>query len=149
MRFPTKQNIINLIAGLTVQELLTPCDMRKAFIFGPLGSGAPSSQGLVAVQLGLGTLANFVVPAGVTQIADIWAWGPGGSAGAAGASLGGGGGGGGSFCTSGNLTVSPGQIFQYTVGAGGSGTATIVNNNAGVTIISAGAGQGGTTATGG
>jgi len=70
----------------------------------------------------LTTSGSWTVPAGVTSL-KVETWGGGGGGGLAyGNDLGtaGGGGGGGGYATS-TLAVSPGQVYTYTIGAGGAG----------------------------
>ena len=132
---------ITATIGLTASQLLGYNRLRKAFIMGPLvGSGSIGTGFGVTVLTGSSLGAIWDVPAGVTQILDMYCWAAGGSAGAAGASLGGGGGGGGGFVTTGPLTVVPGQPFQLTYGPGGSGTSTIVKNQSNTIIAQAGPG---------
>ncbi len=64
---------------------------------------------------------TFTVPAGVTSL-TVECWGAGGAGGGSrNNNRGGSGGGGGAYCSS-VLTVTPGQVISYTVGAGGTGT---------------------------
>ena len=79
---------------------------------------------------------QFTVPAGVTSI-TIQAWGAGGAGGSGNSGSGErGGGGGGAFATR-TISVSPGAVFNYTVGAGGipSSTSNTNPSSAGVSYF--------------
>ena len=74
----------------------------------------------------------YVVPEGVYNI-KVQCWGGGGSGGAAtGQAAAGGGGAGGSYVEK-NISVVPGQSFNYSVGNGGYGITTSTNRNGGNT----------------
>lgn len=64
---------------------------------------------------------NFTVPSGVTSVQiEVWGGGGGGGGGGAGSgSNGASGGGGGGYCKKNALTVTPGDLIAYVVGAGG------------------------------
>jgi hypothetical protein len=136
----TQENTITKVVGLTPVILLPNSPRRKAFITGPLAGGPGSAIPVLAAVFGAGANQFWTVPPGVTQVYDIYTWGPGGNSGASGGVLGGGGGGGGGFADSGPLTVVPGNIFPITVGAGGSATASAVKTPANVSLTSASAG---------
>ena len=88
---------------------------------------------------------TFIVPPGVTSII-VECWGAGGAGGGSSANNNGGsGGGGGGYCIN-TLTVTPGQVINYTVGTGNNGT--VGNGLAGgntsfLTVIATGGGGGG------
>lgn len=134
MRNRTRQNTINTIAGLSAFEVLGPNPLRKAMLLSPIMAALAGNT--LTSQTFDGNAANqtFTVPAGVTQIIDIFNWGPGGNSGASGAALGGGGGGGGGFTNTGPLTVIPGQILVLTIPLGGSGNNSIVKDGSGTTV---------------
>ncbi len=90
------------------------CAVSATFTSG--SSSSPGSQTYTAGQSG-----TFTVPSGVTQITvTMWGGGAGGYTGESGSSNGDGGGGAGSIVGY-NLTVTPGQNINYSVGAGGLG----------------------------
>ncbi len=72
---------------------------------------------------------NFTVPAGITSI-TVECWGAGGAGGGSTSENSGGSGGGGGGYTLGTLTVTPGQVINFTVGTGGTGV-TGGNGNSG------------------
>jgi len=95
------------------------------------------------------TSSSGVIPAGVQWVrARVWGGG-GGGAGGASSAIGGGGGGGG--YVEGIIQVSPGDVYNYTVGAGGTGGGAGADGNsggqssfsvAGVTLVATGGGGG-------
>ena len=99
---------------------------------------------------------NWTVPTGWRTIQVFGVGGGGGGGGNA--QLSRGGGGGGYTKTSGNLSVTPGQVYKVTIGAGGSagnggnggggGTTTLVLNSNGSTVFTVNGGQGGQTTAG-
>ncbi|WP_370511572.1 beta strand repeat-containing protein, partial [Flavobacterium sp. ZT3R18] len=78
---------------------------------------------------------TWTVPCGVTSI-TIEAWGGGGAGGAATINPSGGSGGGGGGYSTDIITVSPGQVISYTVGAGGTGGTGDGGNGITTTILS-------------
>ncbi|MDB9960841.1 fibronectin type III domain-containing protein [Oceanihabitans sp.] len=88
--------------------------------------------------------ATFTVPAGVTSI-TVDAWGAGGAGGGSSTGgLGGSGGGGGAYALN-TYAVTPGQVINYTIGAGGIGVRGNGGNGGNTTIfgINARGGTGG------
>ncbi|MEI6761113.1 MAG: glycine-rich protein [Betaproteobacteria bacterium] len=107
----------------------------------------------------ISTSGTFTVPAGVTSI-TAYLWGGGGGAGgsSSGAWFANGGGGGGGACASATFTVSAGQVYTSTIGAGGTGgpASTATAGSGGTTTFTgpagtwtAGGGAGGVGSTGG
>jgi hypothetical protein len=135
----TLVNTQNYVLHPTIpaQEVLPPNPRRKAFLLTPLAGGGASLSPLVAVVFGPGASQPWVVPAGVTQVVDMYVWGAGGNPGAPGAVLGGGGGGGGGYAAPGPLTVTPGSIYLITVDAAGGAVESNVVNTAGTKIARA------------
>ncbi|NHM00839.1 GEVED domain-containing protein [Flavobacterium difficile] len=85
---------------------------------------------------------TFVVPAGVTSITAS-VWGAGGGGGGSSLNGEGGSGGGGGGATTLTIAVTPGDVFTYTVGAGGPGglaNATLAGNGGNSTFINIGLG---------
>lgn len=77
------------------------------------------SPSVVAGEFVTKTSGSWTVPAGVTSISFMIIGGGGGGGGFISTSRGGGGGGGSAYRN--NVTVSPGQVISFTIGAGGSG----------------------------
>ena len=84
------------------------------------------------------TSGTFTVPAGVTSI-TVEAWGGGGAGGGvtALARATGGGGGGGTYTKATAIAVTPGQVINVTIGAGGTGVSAANGNPGGTTIFAA------------
>ena len=91
--------------------------------------------------------STWTAPAGVTSV-QAECWGPGGN-GANGLanSHSGGGGGGGEYAAESAVAVTPGTVYSFTVGAGGSGTSTVFTGD--TQSVTAHAGASGTIGTGG
>lgn len=89
-------------------------------------SGGSGAQGLVVVSWTpsqrFTSSGTFTVPAGVTSI-TIECWGGGGAGGGNNSTADGGGGGGGGAYSRKTLSVVPGTVYSYVIGAGGTGTA--------------------------
>src|SRR5580704_9168163 len=85
---------------------------------------------VLAQQFLAGAGQTWHVPAGVTSIIDVLAWGSGGNPGASGAVLGGCRTGGGGFADSGPLPATPATVWRISVDAGGGGGQTLVQNPA-------------------
>ena len=88
-------------------------------------------------------IATWIVPCGVFSI-DVEVWGAGGAGGSS-TNRGGGGGGGGCYSSQ-TISVTPGQIINYTIGAGGSAVPLASGSNGGASAFStivAGGGIGG------
>lgn len=69
--------------------------------------------------------ASWTAPTGVTSVTiECWAGGGGGGAGNTSGGYGGGGGGGGAYVKVNSYSVTPGNSYSYTVGAGGAGNIT-------------------------
>ncbi len=79
------------------------------------------SGSLVRVVFTTGT-GSWTAPSGVTSIEYLVVGGGGG--GGAGAGTGAGGGGGGGSVKTGTLSVTPGEVYNYTIGSGGAGGTT-------------------------
>jgi hypothetical protein len=110
----------------------------------------------IASQQQFNSSGSFTVPDGVYSI-QVEAWGAGGGGGGSTSSnKGGSGGGGGAYCVN-TTAVTPGQVINYTVGAGGSGGYYGTGADGGSSSILAltanggkgGAGNAGTAGTGG
>jgi hypothetical protein len=138
MRCRTIPHEITAFAGLLATEILGPNPYRKAIILSPVPGGLGAVTQLAVFTGGVNQL--WVVPAGVTQIADALVWGSGGESGAAGVTLGGGGGGGGGFSASGPFTATPGSIYQISVGTGAINDATILTSPLNAIVAKANAG---------
>jgi len=106
----------------------------------------------MAVQL-ITSSGSWVCPTGVTQVTvEVWAGGGAGGKGGSSNKNGGGGGGGGGYSRKENLSVTPGNSYPCTIGAGG--TATAGNGNPGedtifASYVSASGGGGGASYTNG
>lgn len=89
--------------------------------------------------------STFTIPCGVTSITvQVWGGGGAGGGGSDTGAPGGSGGGGGGYCTQ-TISVTPGQVISYSVGAGGTG-GTGNGGNGGTTTfgtVSASGGVGG------
>ncbi|MFN8466045.1 MAG: MBG domain-containing protein [Caldilineaceae bacterium] len=95
--------------------------------------------------------SSWTVPAGVTSISiECWGGGGGGGTDSSNTSGGAGGGGGGAYAKVYSLTVTPGTVYTYTVGAAGSAAPTAGGNSSfnGLTCVAAG-GAAGTSANNG
>lgn len=98
------------------------------------------------------TSGNFTVPSGVTTI-TVECWGGGGAGGGSTSDNNGGGGGGGGAYASKTISVTPGDVIPFTVGAGGT-TGTGNGSNGGTTtfqtnVVVAAGGNGGGSNSGG
>ncbi len=99
---------------------------------GGAGSGGNASAGLAptgtaATTFTSATTANWTCPPGVTQVyAECWGSGASGATGLSGGGNGGGGGGG--EYAAGFVNVTPGNLYPYTVGAGGAAVSTNAAN---------------------
>jgi hypothetical protein len=109
--------------------------LSVGLVMSPLGEvGAATQEKEFATN---GTF-NWTVPAGVSQIM-IKAWGGGGAGGGSNNYIvcqgaGGAGGGGGAYASS-NLSVTPGQILQVVVGAGGTGVSGANGTDGGPSFV--------------
>lgn len=147
MAVRTRQRSNVMIVGPTPVDALGPNDRRKAFILSPVAGGTGSAP-VVAVAFAPGS-GTWVVPAGVTQMLDAFAWGSGGNAGASQVGTGGGGGGAGGFASAGPQTLTPGSVWTYTVDAAGGGVGSTLTNPAGTAVANAGSGTSGALGVGG
>jgi hypothetical protein len=106
-------------------------------------------------SISISPIDTFVVPSGVTSISYLVVGGGGGAGN--GYDNAGGGGAGGGMVLQGNLSVSPSDTYNITVGLGGAGGANARTNNNGTagndsklgTVIGKGGGAGGGSRTGG
>ena len=80
----------------------------------------PLSNSLTTVEITETGSGDWEVPPGVTEV-TVEAWGGGGGGGAVSAGTGGAGGGGGGGYARGTVSVTPGDTYDVTVGAGGAG----------------------------
>ena len=121
-------------------------------------TGGNGAQGLVIVSWTPSQIftssGTFTVPAGVTSI-TVECWGGGGAGGGNNTNSDGGGGGGGGAYARRTLTVVPGTVYSFVVGAGGTGVAGGNGNPGGdtwfgsVSTVLAKGGGGGYAASGG
>lgn len=125
---------------------------------GSVGGGGGSSGGSASAGLTpTGTAATlftsagastWTCPAGVTQV-YAECWGSGGSAATGGSSTNGGGGGGGEYAAA-FINVTPGNVYNYTVAAGGASVSgSPSNGNAGASSVFTGNSGASVTAHGG
>ena len=147
MAVRTRQRSNVMIVGTTPVDALGPNDRRKAFILSPVAGGTGSAP-VIAVAFAPGS-GTWVVPAGVTQMLDAFAWGSGGNAGASQVGTGGGGGGAGGFASAGPQTLTPGSIWTYVCDAANAGLASTLTNPAGTVVADATSGQTGVLGVGG
>lgn len=100
---------------------------------------------MTTVTLTTSSSSPWTAPAGVTSV-DVQCWGPGGN-GANGVtnSHAGGGGGGGEYAENTAVAVTPGSNYTFTVGGGGSGTASVFTGDAVSVTAHAGASGSGTS----
>lgn len=110
------------------------------------GTGVPAGHGLHTDTFSSATSSTWLCPPGVTSVA-AGAWGPGGAGGAGAttgtpARVGGGSGGGGEYAGEATLTVTPGNSYNYTVGASGS-SSTFGPDDLSVTVTAHSGGAGG------
>jgi len=130
---PTRQNTINAVAGPTPIEVLPPNPQRKAIMLCPLlnnGSGVLTRD---VFSSGLGQ--SFTIPAGVTSLVNIYAWGRGGRGDIPDVMLGAGGGGGGEFRATGSIAVYPGTTLAIDVDPGsGPGYSEVTSPSSGVIL---------------
>jgi len=102
---------------------------------GGASSGGSGSPGLAPTGTAADTRTStgagtWTCPAGVTQVL-VECWGPGGSGAAGGSSTNGAGGGGGEYCSA-TVAVTPANVYNYSIGAGGAAvTGNNVNGNPG------------------
>lgn len=137
MRKRTRQNTINQIIGTTPYEILGPNPSRKSFMLSPLAATGEGVLTSVVFDAAAGN-QTWIIPAGVTQLTDIYAWGSGGNGadGVGGAC--GGGGGGGEFGRTGPLAVTPGTAFTLHVSVHGKTTLdTFVQDASSTTVVTA------------
>lgn len=116
------------------KRLFAPFALGK--IYNNIGTGGISSSGTTSNSVtSLITIydtfnsgsGNWTVPAGVTSV-QIELWGAGGGGGQGddvGGSVGATGGGAGAYCKKNALSVTPGDIISYVVGAGGAGNTDV------------------------
>lgn len=81
-----------------------------------------------------GTSGTWTAPPGVTSV-QAECWGEGGNGGtSAHGSHSGGGGGGGEYAENTSVPVTPGSVYSFTIGAGGSGTATVFTGDSSTVV---------------
>jgi hypothetical protein len=117
--------------------LLIPRGMRAGRRLGAI-PGAPGAvfgyaTGVTTVTQATPGNYTFTVPAGITSLSVV-CWGGGAGTWGGNSGIGQGGGGGGGYAANPAYSVTPGQVISYTVGAGGTGSAT----NTGFTFASDG-----------
>ncbi|MEI7802825.1 MAG: glycine-rich domain-containing protein, partial [Bacteroidota bacterium] len=88
----------------------------------------------VQAQATYNTTGSWLCPAGITSV-TVQCWGAGGAGGGNPTNADGGGGGGGGAFTSKTVTVSQGNTYNFTVGAGGTGVAGGNGNSGGDTYF--------------
>jgi hypothetical protein len=135
----TLQNTINFLVRNFPLPILTSSPRRKAFMLSPIAVGSGGSAIIAAVFGGSSSAQIWTVPVGVISVLDMYAWGCGGAGGES-EDFGGGGGGGGGFCSTGPLTVVPGQQYRIVVGQASSPANTTIQNPSLAPIATSGVG---------
>jgi hypothetical protein len=150
----TRQNTFTRIVGATPVNILPNSPRRKSFLLSPItASPNPGTLVLTAAVFHAGEAQHWTVPAGVTQVLDMYLWSASLFAGANAPGITGtGGSGGAAISTTGPLTVVGGSIYTLNVAAAAAGGLSSIKNPAAVTIAdngNAGAGSAGAGGAGG
>lgn len=126
----------SIVAGVITQTLLNACTIANANL-----NGGTSYEQTITFDTGGGLIQaysqttttvtqtahgdyTFTVPAGITNLNNVYVWGAGAGGDGGSTSVGGNGGGGGGVGGETSYPVTAGALLAYTVGAGGSNSTT-------------------------